>query len=189
MAEGGTKVFIHTRSVDDLFAATAAAMDQLGLSIHDARIATSSNDWTLNTFIVLDDHGQAIRDRERIEEIRRHLVEELDDPDDYPRIVTRHTPRQLKHFRVPTEVSIEQDPANERTLLELVAPDRPGLLARVGSIFMEQDIALSAAKIATLGERVEDVFFITDKAGAPITDTERQQQLRERLIEVLAIPG
>ncbi|MDR5906323.1 [protein-PII] uridylyltransferase [Franzmannia qiaohouensis] len=187
MAEGGTKVFIHTRSVDDLFAATAAAMEQLGLSIHDARIATSSNDWTLNTFIVLDDDGEAIRDRERIEAIRRHLVEELDDPDDYPQIVTRHTPRQLKHFKVPTQVLIEQDPANERTLLELTAPDRPGLLARVGRIFMEQDIALSAAKIATLGERVEDVFFITTKGGEPLTDPERQQRLRERLIEVLGV--
>ncbi|PAU75941.1 [protein-PII] uridylyltransferase [Halomonas salipaludis] len=187
MAEGGTKVFIHTRSVDDLFAATAAAMEQLGLSIHDARIATSSNDWTLNTFIVLDDDGEAIRDRERIEAIRRHLVEELDDPDDYPQIVTRHTPRQLKHFKVPTQVLIEQDPANERTLLELTAPDRPGLLARVGRIFMEQDIALSAAKIATLGERVEDVFFITTKGGEPLTDPQRQQRLREQLIEVLGV--
>ncbi|PMR76194.1 [protein-PII] uridylyltransferase [Billgrantia endophytica] len=189
MTDGGNKVFIHTRSVDDLFAATAAAMEQLGLSIHDARIATSSNDWTLNTFIVLDSRGQAIRDAERIEAIRRHLVEELDDPDDYPKIVTRHTPRQLRHFRVPTEVLIEQDPANERTLLELTAPDRPGLLARVGRIFMEQDIALTAAKIATLGERVEDVFFITDKAGLPLTDPERQQRLRERLIEVLDVSG
>ncbi|MGQ4878395.1 [protein-PII] uridylyltransferase [Billgrantia sp. LNSP4103-1] len=189
MSDGGTKVFIHTRSVDDLFAATAAAMEQLGLSIHDARIATSSNDWTLNTFIVLDDQGRAIRDPNRIEEIRAHLVEELDDPDDYPQIVTRHTPRQLRHFRVPTEVHIEQDPANERTLLELTAPDRPGLLARVGRIFMEQDISLSAAKIATLGERVEDVFFITDKAGAPLTDAARQQRLRERLIELLDVAG
>ncbi|XGA80904.1 [protein-PII] uridylyltransferase [Halomonas sp. CH40] len=187
MTEGGTKVFIHTRSVDDLFAATAAAMEQLGLSIHDARIATSNNDWTLNTFIVLDHQGQAISDPERIEEMRRHLVEELDDPDDYPNIVSRHTPRQLKHFKVTTEVLIEQDPANERTLLELSAPDRPGLLARVGRIFMEQDIALSAAKIATLGERVEDVFFITTKAGEPLTDPERQQQLRERLIDVLSV--
>ncbi|WNK20759.1 [protein-PII] uridylyltransferase [Halomonas piscis] len=186
-AEGGTQVFIHTRSVDDLFAATAAAMEQLGLSIHDARIATSRNDWTLNTFIVLDNQHQAIRDGERIEEMRRHLVEELDDPDDYPRIVTRHTPRKLKHFKVPTSVLIEQDPANERTLLELTAPDRPGLLARVGRIFMEQDIALSAAKIATLGERVEDVFFITTKAGEPLTNPERQNQLRERLIEVLDV--
>jgi [protein-PII] uridylyltransferase len=188
-AEGGTKVFIHTRSVEDLFAATSAAMEQLGLSIHDARIATSSNDRTLNTFIVLDDKGHAIRDPEHIEEIRRYLVEELDDPDDYPQIVTRHTPRQLKHFRVPTEVEIEQDPANERTLLELTAPDRPGLLARVGRIFMEEDIALSAAKIATLGERVEDVFFITDKAGNPLTDPQRQQRLRERLIEMLDVAG
>ncbi|WP_254276552.1 [protein-PII] uridylyltransferase [Halomonas sp. 3H] len=189
MAEGGTKVFIHTRSVDDLFAATAAALDQLGLSIHDARIATSSNDWTLNTFIVLDDQGQAIRDPARLEEIHAHLVEELDDPDDYPQIVTRHTPRQLRHFKVPTEVIIEQDPANERTLLELIAPDRPGLLARVGRIFMEQDIALSAAKIATLGEKVEDVFFITDKAGRPLTDPDRQARLRERLVEVLDVSG
>ncbi|EPC01754.1 PII uridylyl-transferase [Litchfieldella anticariensis FP35 = DSM 16096] len=187
MAEGGTKVFIHTRSVDDLFAATAAAMEQLGLSIHDARIATSSNDRTLNTFIILDDEGQPIRDRERLADIRRYLVEELDDPDDYPQIVTRHTPRQLKHFKVPTQVVIEQDPANERTMLELVAPDRPGLLARVGRIFMEQDIALSTAKIATLGERVEDVFFITDKQGRPLTDPERQQRLRERLTEVLSV--
>jgi [protein-PII] uridylyltransferase len=187
MAEGGTKVFIHTRSVDDLFAATAAAMEQLGLSIHDARIATSNNNWTLNTFIVLDSQGQAISDPARIEEMRRHLVEELDDPEDYPDIVSRHTPRQLKHFKVPTEVLIEQDPANDRTMLELSAPDRPGLLARVGRIFMEQGIALSAAKIATLGERVEDVFFITTKAGEPLTDPDRQQQLRERLTDELSV--
>lgn len=187
LPEGGTKVFIHTRSADDLFAATAAALDQLHLTIHDARIVTSSNDWTLNTFIVLDDDDQAIRDRERIRAIRHHLSEELDDPDDYPSIVTRHTPRQLKHFKVSTQVLIEQDPANERTLLELIAPDRPGLLARVGRIFMEQGIALSAAKIATLGERVEDVFFITTKAGKPLTDPKRQDCLRERLIEVLSV--
>ncbi|GHC24457.1 [protein-PII] uridylyltransferase [Aidingimonas halophila] len=186
-AEGGTKVFIHTRSADDLFAATAAAMEQLGLSIHDARIATSSNNWTLNTFIVLDEHDEPIRDPARLEAIRHYLVEELDDPDDYPQIVTRHTPRQLRHFQVPTQVAIEQDPANERTMLELVAPDRPGLLARIGRIFMEQDIALSTAKIATLGERVEDVFFITDKAGHPLLDLERQEQLRKRLIEVLSV--
>ncbi|ALM51337.1 [protein-PII] uridylyltransferase [Halomonas huangheensis] len=189
MAEGGTKVFIHTHSVDNLFAATAAAMEQLGLSIHDARIATSNNDWTLNTFIVLDDQDRAIRDPVRLEEIRRHLFEELDDPDDYPTIVTRHTPRQLKHFKVPTRVIIEQDPSSDRTMLELTAPDRPGLLARVGGIFLEQGISLSAAKIATLGERVEDVFYITDRRGNPLTDPARQQQLRERLIEVLSVQG
>ncbi|ART63759.1 [protein-PII] uridylyltransferase [Kushneria marisflavi] len=185
MTDGGTKVFIHTRSVNNLFAATAAAIDQLDLSIHDARIATSSNDWTLNTFILLDGDGQAIRDPARLKEIQAHLVEELDDPDDYPRIVKRHTSRQLKHFRVPTRVLIEQDEANQRTVLELIAADRPGLLAHVGQIFMSFDIALSGAKIATLGERVEDVFFITDTNGDPLTNPELQKALSDRLRHVL----
>ena len=52
---------------------------------------------------------------------------------------------------------------------------------------MEQHIALSAAKIATLGERVEDVFFITDKNGEPLIDPERQAALRERLREMLDV--
>ncbi|MCM5704112.1 [protein-PII] uridylyltransferase [Larsenimonas salina] len=185
MADGGTKVFIHTRSVNNLFAATAAAIEQLGLSIHDARIATSSNLWTLNTFILLDDDGEPIRDPERLRAIHQQLVDELDDPDDYPRIVARHTPRQLKHFRVPTRVRIEQDDTNDRTVLELIAADRPGLLARVGRIFMECDIALSGAKIATLGERVEDVFFIMDLDGQAITDSRRLDGLSQRLCDVL----
>ncbi|OHV10469.1 [protein-PII] uridylyltransferase [Kushneria phosphatilytica] len=185
MTEGGTKVFIHTRAVNNLFAATAAAMEQLGLSIHDARIATSSNEWTLNTFIILDEHGEPIRERGQLAAIHYHLVEELDDPDDYPRIVSRHTPRQLKHFRVPTRVTIEQDDTNARTMLEVIAADRPGLLARVGRIFMECGVSLTAAKIATLGERVEDVFFITDTEGQPLTDPAQQHQLHARLCEVL----
>lgn len=185
MTDGTTKVFVHTRSVSNLFAATAAAIDQLGLSIHDARIATSSHNWTLNTFILLDENGSAIRNPARLEEIRAHLVEELDDPDDYPRIVKRHTSRQLKHFRVPTRVLIEQDRANERTVLELIAADRPGLLARVGQIFMSLDISLTGAKIATLGERVEDVFFITDARGQALRDPALHDRLRERLCEVL----
>ncbi|WP_106478957.1 [protein-PII] uridylyltransferase [Phytohalomonas tamaricis] len=185
MTEGGTKVFIHTRSVNNLFAATAAALEQLGLSIHDARIATSSNDWSLNTFILLDDQGEPIRDPARVNEIHTHLVEELDDPDDYPRIVKRHTSRQLKHFRVPTRVTLSHDEANERTVLELIAADRPGLLARVGRIFMEFDISLSGAKIATLGERVEDIFFITGPDGSALTDSVMQANLRQRLCEVL----
>ncbi|MFC0268803.1 [protein-PII] uridylyltransferase [Kushneria aurantia] len=185
MTDGGTKVFVHTRSANNLFAATAAAIDQLGLSIHDARIATSSHDWTLNTFILLDEDGSAIRDPGRLGEIRQHLVEELDDPDDYPRIVRRHTSRQLRHFRVPTRVLIEQDDANGRTVLELIAADRPGLLARVGQIFMRFDIALSMARIATLGERVEDVFFITDTEGMPLVDPALQHALRDELCAVL----
>ena len=70
-------------------------------------------------------------------------------------------------------------------MLRVVASDRPGLLARLGIIFVELGINVHSAKITTLGERVEDVFYITGAGAAPIKDPERIESvtrtIRERL--------
>ena len=178
---GGTKIFIYTKEQDHLFAATVAAMEQLGLNIHDSRISTSSNGYSLDTYIVLESNDEPIRDEARIEEIKHVLIEELDDPADYSEIVQRRTPRQLKHFTMPTQVIISNDPISQRTTLEVITPDRPGLLARIGRIFVEMDINILSAKIITLGERVEDIFVITDRTLGPISDPELCEKLRTRI--------
>ncbi len=87
--------------MDDLFAATTAAWTSWTCRSTMRGIATSSSDWTLTRSSVLDDADQPIREAARKERMRAHLVEELDDPEDYPHIVHRHTPRQLKHFPCP----------------------------------------------------------------------------------------
>ncbi len=38
-----------------------------------------------------------------------------------------------------------------------------GLLAKVGGLFMMQGLDIHSAKIATLGERAEDIFYVTKK--------------------------
>ncbi|WP_051168093.1 [protein-PII] uridylyltransferase [Marinospirillum minutulum] len=183
--EGGTKVFIHSRDVAFGFAATAATLDRLGLSIHDARIASSDEGFTLNTFIVLEQNGKIPRSQQRLAEIESELISSLNNPENFPQLVKRHTPRQLKHFTLPTQVYISNDPSNLRTLIEVITPDRPGLLARIGRIFVEFDLWLQNAKIATLGERVEDVFFVTLQDGSPLSDPELCQQLEARLCDEL----
>ncbi|GLR63684.1 [protein-PII] uridylyltransferase [Marinospirillum insulare] len=183
--EGGTKVFIHSKDVAFGFAATAATLDRLGLSIHDARIASSDAGYTLNTFIVLEQNGKIPRSKARLLEIERKLISSLNNPENFPQLVKRHTPRQLKHFTLPTQVYISNDPSNLRTLIEVITPDRPGLLARIGRIFVEFDLWLQNAKIATLGERVEDVFFVTLQDGSPLADPELCHQLKTRLCDEL----
>ncbi|WP_028299187.1 [protein-PII] uridylyltransferase [Oceanospirillum beijerinckii] len=182
---GGTKVFIYTQEEPHLFAATVAAMEQLNLNIHDARISSSSNNYSLDTYIVLEHNGEPIRDPERIKQIKEILIEELDDPADYSDIVQRRTPRQMKHFTMPTQVTISTDPQTQRTLLEVLTPDRPGLLARIGRIFVEMDINLLNSKIVTLGERVEDIFVITDRHLKAISDPELCRQLQDRICSEL----
>ena len=163
-----------------------AELEQLDLSIHDARIYSASDGMSLDTFFVLDSNGQPIADDgARLKHIRDHLGETLANNTSYPDIISRRTPRQVKSFSIPTETRMSVDEIKNTSVLEVASPDRPGLLARLGRIFVEFDIELQAAKIQTLGERVEDVFFITDNKQQPITDPERceaiQQAIREEL--------
>jgi [protein-PII] uridylyltransferase len=109
----------------------------------------------------------------------------LADPDEFPEIVQRRLPRQLKHFQIRTEVSLSNDINNQRTAVEIITLDRPGLLARIGRIFMEEGLSLQAARIATLGERAEDVFFVTDANGQPLSDLTQCQHLIQTLRDQL----
>lgn len=187
---GATQIFIRSKGWKNVFAAAATALDQLNLNIQAARIYNSDSGYTLDTFFVLNHNGEPLSDDPTImNRIQRTLVDELRLVDDYSEVITRRTPRRMKHFAMPTRTSISNDMISGYTVLEVISPDRPGLLACIGRIFLQFDILLQSAKIATLGERVEDTFFITDSAGEPLSDpavclalqTEICQQLDQRV--------
>ena len=184
--EGYSQIIIYMNDRPTLFAATTAVLEQLNLNIVDARISSNDGPYTISSYVVLDEKGQPLGvDPARKERVRKRLVEELDDPEDYPDIIHRRTPRQLRHFAFPTEVVFSNDTINERTVIEVVTPDRPGLLARVGQVLLDHRIRLSNAKIATLGERVEDVFFVTDEHGDPVSDPAVCLALQQDLCKML----
>ncbi|MGI9285064.1 MAG: [protein-PII] uridylyltransferase [Pseudomonadales bacterium] len=178
-SEGATQIFVYTRNQDYIFAICAATLEQLDLNIQDARIFVSRNGFTLDTFFVLDKEGLPIGDDPaRVKEIQRVLTSELQNSAAVAGTVQRRTPRKLKLFATPTVVKVSQDHSRGHTVLEVITPDRPGLLARLGQIFLSFDVKLVNAKITTLGERVEDVFFITDMHNQPITDPGRCERIR-----------
>jgi [protein-PII] uridylyltransferase len=49
---------------------------------------------------------------------------------------------------------------------------------------MDEQIVLHAAKIMTVGERAEDVFYVTDKDNMPLNAADAQR-LRDRLMQAL----
>ena len=182
---GGTEVFIYTRDQDNLFALITSILDQLGLTILDARIITGHSGYTLDSFTVLEDSGSPIRDRRRIKEITSTLLHYLSRPDKTPPEPNRHISRIQKAFQIPTWVSFREDQANGRTLVELVSWDRPGLLCQVGQAFMKCGVQVHNAKIATIGARAEDVFFVTDRDNRPLNNPVKYAALRTALVEQL----
>jgi [protein-PII] uridylyltransferase len=181
-----TQIFIYARTNVQLFSTICAELEQLDLSVHDARIYNANNGMSLDTFFVLDSDGKPIaEDGTRLNFIKAQLTDCLAGGPDGPQIVQRRTPRRVRSFSVPTETSMSVDDVKQVSILEVSTPDRPGLLARIGKIFVEYNVEIQAAKIQTLGERVEDVFFITDMNNQPITDTALCEAIQQAICQEL----
>ena len=185
VAGRGTTVFIYMRDRDHLFGLTTGVLAQLGLNILDARINTTADGFVLDSYVVLEADGTPVAGALRLAEIRDALRKVLADPATTVVEVHRRAPARLRHFTTPTTIFFSQDHARNRTLMELVTADRPGLLSLIGRVFHRRGILLDAAKINTVGERAEDVFFITDRQRQPIVAEEALEELREVLTRTL----
>jgi [protein-PII] uridylyltransferase len=159
-------------------------LDQMGLNVVDARLILNANGFSLETYVVLEDSGGVINEPSRIAEIERGLGRALKAPEDAPLAVTRRAPRQVRMFSTPTQVNFSLDARNHRTILELVAADRPGLLSEVGKVFRAERVAINGAKIMTVGERAEDVFYITETDGSQLQEPSFQR-VKDALIRAL----
>ncbi len=162
-ADDAVQIFIYTRDQPNLFATTVAVLDRMNLDVQDARIITASTAFSLNTYLVLDRFGTLLTEPERERKVKEALVEALSHSDQYPGIMQRRIPRHLRHFDVQNTVDIVLNPTLQQHMVEISTLDQPGLLARIGAIFMQQGLDIHSAKIATLGERAEDIFFVTKK--------------------------
>jgi [protein-PII] uridylyltransferase len=185
---GNADIFIYAKNMDTLFSISTATLDHLGLTILDARVMTTNDDYvlnTFNTFQVLEHSGQPVNEAYRITQIcttlRNNLLQQIVKDS----INIHRLSRQAKYFPIPTDIQFHHDPLHNQTILELTTTDRSGLLAEIGQVFNKHAIKLHNAKITTIGSRVEDMFYITDANFQPISDLNNQTQLRIELIHVL----
>ncbi len=183
--EGATQMFVLAKDRSGLFADITNALELLGLDIQDAKIYNSPNRNAIDTFVLLDEEGKPIGDDQgRLAHIKQVVLQSLTHPEQI-NSVQRRTPRQMKHFASPTRVNITTDITRNQSVIEVITPDRPGLLAAIGRVFNEFNVSIQNAKISTLGERVEDVFFVTDQDLNPIADPELCRTIQTTICERL----
>ncbi|MGH9026239.1 MAG: ACT domain-containing protein, partial [Acidimicrobiia bacterium] len=79
------------------------------------------------------------------------------------------------------EVLVDLEASDFATVIEVHAPDELGLLARVAGAFANRQLDVYLAKVATLGDRVVDVFYVRDADGQKVIGAELER-LREAII-------
>ncbi len=174
---GALEVFVHSPDRDGLFAAIVATLDRLGLAIQQARLLDGPAGDVFDTFEVIPEQGREVTTLV----VEQHLSAALATFDLDSICPTRRAqPRHLRHFRFPPQIRFDQ--RDGHTLLSLVCTDRPGLLADVTRVLRLQRVRVHDARIATFGERAEDVFQITDERDLALVDPQQQEALRAALL-------
>lgn len=186
-ARGATEVFIFCNDRNYLFAHITLTLAKLGLTVMHARIITSKLGHALDTFLVVDINGNPINDESQCDLVAQKLKEVLNNPTQITSLPPQRLPRRIRELRVPTEITFIQNKETPYTTLEIKAPDFPGLLASLGSAFVDCNISVHNARISKLGERVHNIFHISVFNNKSL-DATQKEYLKEVIIGYLQQP-
>ena len=176
------QIVVYTPQLMRTFVATTGILDELGMNILDARIVPMNNDFSIDTFIFINNDNENQVDKKTLEKIKSKLSAFLKNTEETKIQISRGASRKAKHFSTKPEVIFKTDKNNNRTIIEIITKDHPGLLFKIGSIFTRLKINIETAKIITIGERVEDVFFVVDEFNMPLSKN-IIAQLKDALIQ------
>lgn len=87
--------------------------------------------------------------------------------------------------RLATRIRIDNDSADNFTLIDVFANDRLGLLYQITRKLYELELEIRFAKIGTYLDQVVDVFYVTNREGCKVTNDAQLRVIRESLIETL----
>jgi [protein-PII] uridylyltransferase len=169
-----------------LLSIIAGACAMAGANIVDAQIFTTTDGQALDTIAVSreferdeDEERRAARVADSIEQVLRGTIQ-------LPEMVAKrlHPKARYKAFALEPEVMINNQWSDRYTMVEVTGLDRPGLLFELTTTLSKLNLNIGSAHVATFGERVIDVFYITDLFGAKITSATRQAAIKRALIQL-----
>ncbi len=184
---GYTQVKVSTWDRPGLFGKIAGSLSAVGLTIMSAQVFTRSDDIALDTFFVADANTGHLATAEQREKLERLLSKVLTDPDTdlHAHIARQNLARPLFQAYVgehlPTQIQLDKDAADSRTVIAIETEDRVGLLFVIAQTLTELQLEISAARICTEKGAAIDNFYVQEIGGGKILSPEREKAIERRL--------
>ncbi|KPQ05493.1 MAG: [protein-PII] uridylyltransferase GlnD [Rhodobacteraceae bacterium HLUCCA12] len=165
-----------------IFSRLAGALALVGANIVDARTYTSKDGFATAVFWIQDSEGHPYEES-RLQRLRKMIertfagevvaTEALKERD--------KVKKRERQFRVPTNISFDNEGSDIYTIIEVDTRDRPGLLYDLTRTLAANNIYIASAVIATYGVQVVDTFYVKDMFGLKLHAKSRQQSLERKL--------
>lgn len=181
--EGVTELTIVAPDHPRLLSTVAGACYSTGANIVDAQIDTTTDGFALDTIFIGRELPGDEDEKRRGARITRLIENTLRGEETIPEPVAKKgsLKGRMKAFKVASEVLLDNALSDDYTVLEISGLDRPGLLYDLTRSIATLNLNIGSAHISTFGEKVVDVFYVTDLTGQKIANIGRQDIIRERL--------
>ncbi len=192
---GYAAVNICTWDRNGLFSKIAGSLTAAGLNILGAAIFSRNDGIILDTFYVIDAQTGALPKREEREKFEQYLTSLLTGDFDVDKLIAKQSRRSIYHLAelapIPTQIHFDNETSESRTVIDIEAEDRVGLLYGISRALAEMGIDISLAKISTEKGAAIDSFYVAELDGNKITSPERMHFVEGRLratITGLSVP-
>ncbi len=185
-ARDATRVCFALADHPGIFARLAGALALVGANVVDARTYTSSDGYATPVFWIQDSDGHPY-DADRLPRLRS-MIEKTLLGEVQPRKSLADKDKLRKRdraFRVPTQITFDNDGSEIYTIIEVDTRDRPGLLYDLARTLSESNVYIASAVIATYGEQVVDTFYVKDMFGLKYNSESKQATLEKRLRQAI----
>ncbi len=185
-SKGVTELLVYAPDRPGLFAALAAALAAGGADVSDARVYTTTDGQAFDVFSILDAEGAPFggTDERLLERmVARVRAAALGEPQ--PALAKRPVQRRYAAFAIEPWARVDNELSQTSTVIEVSGRDRPGLLAALAAALADVGVSIVSAHIDAYGERVADVFYVTEPDGGQVSDPRRIEKLKHQLTDAL----
>lgn len=169
-----------------LFSRMTGALALVGANVVDARTYTSNDGYATAVFWIQDNDGNPY-EAARLPRLRKMIArtlrgevvakEALKDKDKIK--------KRERAFKVPTNISFDNEGSEIYTIIEVDTRDRPGLLYDLTRTLADSHVYIASAVIATYGEQVVDTFYVKDIVGLKYFSESKRAGLERKLREAI----
>jgi [protein-PII] uridylyltransferase len=179
--DGALRCTIVDTDRPGLLATAAAALTLAGLDIRDAHAFTRRDGRALEVFTGTDRFTRLEEERGR-EVATRRLLDALAGASELGDELAAAVERYRRGAPTELTVVVDLDSSARATVVEVHGRDEIGLLARLARVIAGEGFDVDVAKVATMGERVVDVFYVREHDGTKPVNRERLDRLRDAIV-------
>jgi [protein-PII] uridylyltransferase len=188
---GYTIVMLCTWDREKLFSQITGCLTAAGLNILSAEILTRYDGVVLDTFCVTDARTGLLAPREEREAFEAIAQKAMIGANiDLPGLISRRksVPSPYKSIdgeRIPTVITLDNATSEVRTIIDIQAEDRPGLLYDISRTLMTLKVNVYLARVTTEKGAAIDSFYVTENDGAKVLDPAREKTIQQKLTDAI----